>query len=303
MEKRKIALACFIGGVVCAAAALFFAPDFWPLGLLAGFCAGYLSYEFRSVLRAVPKAWKEVCSGTVSVCTDTKEWVVERAPFLVPTVPCGIGAWVLLVYLVTGDFFFTVALREDTRAVPNPFGSVIFNLIFLVFFAALSVTLFSTIAFFGARLGEKCYWWPLLLEPDFLDRYIERMEEKSLRRMPISWTNVTRWFAKGCWQIIKFLSWTMWKHLAIWIGKLVYVLYLFARLFLRIIHSDKRLLCGVDGALGGYASYLWLAPTAETLAAKAMVVLFGGLLGAVFGIANWEIVSKKIFRIPARNQM
>ena len=56
METKKIAVACFIGGVLCCAVALMFAPVYWWFGLIAGMAGGYISYEFRKVLVAIPIA-------------------------------------------------------------------------------------------------------------------------------------------------------------------------------------------------------------------------------------------------------
>ena len=68
----------------------------------------------------------------------------------------------------------------------------------------------------------------------------------------------------------------------------------------RIIHSDKRLLCGIDGALGGAIAYLALGSFAPSAGGKVLVVVCGGLIGAALGIANWEIVSKRILRVTQK---
>jgi len=56
VETKKIAIACFVGGVLFCVAALLFSPTYWWLGLIAGFAGGYISYEFRDVLKAIPVA-------------------------------------------------------------------------------------------------------------------------------------------------------------------------------------------------------------------------------------------------------
>jgi hypothetical protein len=65
----------------------------------------------------------------------------------------------------------------------------------------------------------------------------------------------------------------------------------------RLIHSEKRVLCAIDGTLGGAVSYIWLASATMTLVEQAMLVLFGGLLGAAIGVVNWELISKRIFQV------
>ncbi|MEK7089596.1 MAG: hypothetical protein AAB920_02140, partial [Patescibacteria group bacterium] len=77
METKKIALACFVGGALCATVALLVAPLYWWLGLIVGFAGGYVAYEFREVLKAIPIAWcatVEVISilwrETSNACSD-----------------------------------------------------------------------------------------------------------------------------------------------------------------------------------------------------------------------------------------
>ena len=63
----------------------------------------------------------------------------------------------------------------------------------------------------------------------------------------------------------------------------------FSRIFFLLVHSDIRLLCGVDAALGCAVGYFFGN------------ALFGGVAGGVIGLLNFEIVSKRILHIdPAR---
>ena len=48
------------------------------------------------------------------------------------------------------------------------------------------------------------------------------------------------------------------------------------------------MLCALDGTMGGAVTFLWLAPYAATLDEKAIVVVFGGLIGAVLGVVHWK---------------
>jgi hypothetical protein len=71
-----------------------------------------------------------------------------------------------------------------------------------------------------------------------------------------------------------------------------FVWYLF-----KFIHSEKRVLCGIDGTLGGTISYACFTSTSMPFAEQVLLAVFGGLLGAVIGVANWEIVSKRILHV------
>lgn len=52
-----------------------------------------------------------------------------------------------------------------------------------------------------------------------------------------------------------------------------------------LIHSEMRLLCGVDAALGAAAGYFFVSP------------ILGALIGAAIGVANYKIVSERILHI------
>lgn len=56
-----------------------------------------------------------------------------------------------------------------------------------------------------------------------------------------------------------------------------------------IIHSELRLLCLFDGGLGAVAGTLIAGTLAGTI--------FGALVGGVFGVLNYEIVSKRILKL------
>lgn len=61
MERTlKIFISCALGAGIGTFAALEINGYFWWLGLLAGWLVGYVSYEFKTVIAGVCKAWKEV---------------------------------------------------------------------------------------------------------------------------------------------------------------------------------------------------------------------------------------------------
>ena len=72
----------------------------------------------------------------------------------------------------------------------------------------------------------------------------------------------------------------------------------FGRHLFILIHSKERVLCATYGTLGGAVSYIWLARADMALAEQAALIVFGGLMGAAFGVANWEIVSKRLLHLP-----
>lgn len=59
MERThgKVFIASALGAFIGSLVALQLNAYLWWLGLIAGGLVGYLSYEFKAVLRAIPVAW------------------------------------------------------------------------------------------------------------------------------------------------------------------------------------------------------------------------------------------------------
>ena len=294
METKKIAAACFVGGVLCSFAALMFTPDYWWLGLLAGFAGGYVGYEFREVLRAIPVAWRVANDGRAfvwrGVVKGIREWRSDDHPFVYAgvflTLPFVVWIAPLLIGLVWQEVF--------------SFGGVVIGNMAVLLTLAEAVVIFGLLAalfaFIGARTVERCYWLPRDVSK-YEQKWFEEKRAKGYREVPMTYANAIRWARKGIAATMIFLVCTMWIYVVIGIvvagcftGRFIW------RLF-QLVHSEKRVLCGMDGTFGGIASYFWLiSPTASSME-QALLVLFGGLLGAVFGIASWEIISKRVFKV------
>lgn len=62
----------------------------------------------------------------------------------------------------------------------------------------------------------------------------------------------------------------------------------FVCVFFRLIHSDLRLLCAFDAALGASVGFFTGS------------ALLGALIGGVMGVANYEIISKRVWKLIPR---
>lgn len=243
-EIKKIGIACAIGGAIGTAVALIVATPFWWLGLLSGFAGGYLSYEFRAVLRAVPMAWEMTLFALGTIGSMIGEvflglWAFFMSPIL-HFIFVDLVLFIPMLFFANAFDHHEVALFSITGVV-----GVTGCVSYLVFFLA------QMIAADGQVLGRLTY-----------------------REVFVGWMKC----ALGA--------------LALWVGLLTipvwgpFVLaYFLYRLFL-LIHSDKRLLCGVDSAIGTGVTYLAL------IAAAA--------ISAVLGIVNYELVSKRWLRVEER---
>jgi hypothetical protein len=268
METKKIALACFIGGVICGAVALAVAPAIWWLGVLAGFAGGYISYEFRSVLAAIPLAWQSTRLAIPRKWQQAKQdfwqWLTEPRPFMYG------GA------ILTAIFFAIQFLVGNFRFLPHDHqipitkaevGAVIFLWGFFFWFCTL----------FGALItGATC----------LVGSQGEDVEE-------MKYEEAFSAFRKGVRQLLRFLGWTMWKYVGLAIAYAGYRIGLFLWHVIKLIHSEKRVLCGIDGALGGTLSYFLFRSSGMPI----ITIIFGGLIGAALGVLNWELVSKRILHV------
>ncbi len=306
MEIKKIAFACFIGGAFCCAVALLFAPVYWWFGLIAGFAGGYISYEFREVRRAVPIALRAARKGSMSAWENTltkaQVWFSRPHPFFYPS------AIVVAPLFVWGSYYIVPwgvhELGEASLFLKIFITPIFFVEVAFCFFVLAWIVLVPlfTFAFIGARAGERCYWQPFVMVGDKeVEAHIQKLEEKGYREKRLTYLNVLRWMVIGLRITIFFFVWTMWKHFAIGAWAILRFFARFIWHLFRLIHSEKRVLCAIDGTFGGAVSYIWLVSASMSFAEQAMLVIFGGLLGAAFGVANWEIVSKRILHVVPTN--
>jgi hypothetical protein len=134
------------------------------------------------------------------------------------------------------------------------------------------------------------------------ESYQRELEERGYRRKPLTYLNVLRWTLLFVPVVIRFLAWTVWKYIAIGVRETLSFFGRFVWHLFKLVHSEKRVLCAVDGTLGGAISYIWFAKSAVSFPEQAVLLVFGGMLGAAFGVLNWEIVSKRILHIaPAKS--
>ncbi|HCC22542.1 hypothetical protein A2480_04045 [Candidatus Uhrbacteria bacterium RIFOXYC2_FULL_47_19] len=282
METKKIALACFVGGALCCLVALLFTPKFWYLGLLAGGAGGYLGYEFRQVLRAIPTALRRAAEGTDRGLTEGRkiawQWLRKPHPFVY------FGA---VVGFVSATVFAVDVLQRNSANSLVEQLQIYFFVFSLSVLIAVGVAIMTSVVLYAlAEFGivvDDFVIWKRPSQEDFLEN--------------AGYSIVATMVLRGMMAIIKFSAWTLWKYVAISIFLAAKFVVLVGWHLFKLIHSQKRVLCAIDGTLGGTVSYLWLAQSTGSFAQQATMVIFGGLLGAAFGILNWEVVSKRVLHL------
>ncbi|MBU2634972.1 hypothetical protein KJ841_00650 [Patescibacteria group bacterium] len=309
MERKKIAISCFIGGALFVVVALKCAPMFWWLAFPAGLAGGYLGYEFREVLRAIPVAWRKSCAWWSEEDEKVRKWSLGELDFF--TVFFAIIVFLLFSGMTILAPWFIVPAPDWEFTLPCMIGSflVVFSFFVVAFILAFPVLgVFFLFAFIGAKAGEKCFWFPFFWYGGEKDKDAERIRKKlelaGYHEEILTSKNFFRWLAKGVGLTILFFVWTAWKYLFIEIGLLLCFLRRFGWELFKLIHSEKRVLCAIDGTIGGTIAFFCFASASLTFPQQILVVFFGGLLGAVIGVLNYEIVSKRLLHlVPMTNNL
>lgn len=302
METKKIAIGCFVGGVLCVAVALMCAPMFWWLGLLAGMAGGYLGYEFREVLWAIPIAWRKSRRSVSTWWTETDKkvrgWSLDPHPLFY--------YWITTItIMIWGCMIYKIFSSETELNLGNSFLFMILLVEFNIVPSLFVLLLTLIFALIGARVGEKCFWFPFsMLDDKSQESEAKKLEKEGYRKEVLTGKNFFRWIMKGVGLTILFFVWTAWKYLFIGIGLLLCFWGRSGWEFFKLIHSKKRVLCAIDGTIGGTVVFFCFGSTPLIFSQQILVVFFGGLLGAVIGVLNYEIVSKRILHlVPAVNNI
>lgn len=290
MEAKKVALACCIGGALCTAVALWMVPQFAWLGLFAGFAGGYLGYGFRATLRAIPAAFRSASGPALNLTRGAWQefslWSKKPHPFFV---------YSLFIAAATATFLWLKILPKDLgEASMIPITAVVFS---VAFFAIM-----RDLAELGAENEKR-----IMQEDQGSHLRAGERTDNGMLVTTITYWNAARWIMKGAgaclWALTQLLFWRLPVFLLITLlPRLILLPFRFAFHLVRLVHSRQRLLCAVDGTLGGAVVFLTLGHDATTIEAKVALILFGGLLGAALGVLNYEIISKRVLKIVPLTQ-
>lgn len=308
METKKIAIACFIGAAIGTGVAVIVIPLFWWLGMIAGFGLGYLCYDLKEIREKAPIAWRVAKKGSRYSLNCSLDWLKRPHPVLYPLL--------MITLVLTFYALESIWLNLDLgRAEKMPLGSKIIVISFFacLIYASIGLLFLSVISGLVNMIAhrKKRYWqffW-------FTKEEIEKMREKNYRQIPITYRNVyglmiaelgyilltvllttpkvLKGIGTGLWQFLCFIFCGMWVLLA------RFVWYLF-----KLIRSQKRVLCGFDSAIGVAVTYILLGSKAVTPGQQIMVVICGGIIGAVVGVLDYEIISKRLLHlVPMTNNL
>lgn len=274
METRKIAIACSVAAVIFYALAALFAPQHVWLGTLGGLAAGYLSYEFREVLRAIPVAFRateDVVGGAFfaicrSIWSGVDTWTSRSHPFTYGT---------LIMTATMMHYLFPLLFSDAEWSLYQAF------LVGMVFSCMMALGVGCVLLFLSAMgKGED--------DKTFVPNVVSF-------RVKVAYGDALRWVALGL--LISFGT-AVWKIVEILFDFLKSALFFPWKLF-TLIHSHERLLCAVYGTAGGVISFTLFYAPELTFLEHALAAIFGGFIGAVFGILSWKFVSVRWLKVAS----
>ncbi len=307
-ERFKIGRACFIGGVVCVAIAVLVIPSYWLLGLLGGiaggFLSGYITFDLAEVRRKVPEALRRAKAKTShafveiawTITAEVKKWASKPHPFL-PLMVVLVGLYLWTVFPLVSDFQAFLPQRNKTLTY---FVMVVLAFEWAFFSIIIPAVAFTGLACTGALKVDNVYWPNLLSEKEAKRRGLRQVSLTKLNIYLFAIKGLIYWIIQSC----IFLCWRIWKYTAIGLWHAGCFITRFLGHLFKLVHSQQRLLCGVDGTLGGLIAltgFCLYGPATPTTTEYLTVTLFGGLIGAALGIADWELVSKRVFGYGINN--
>ena len=258
MENRtlKIFMSCALGAGIGALIALQLNHYFWWIGILIGGFIGYISYEFNRVIAAIPLAWR-YATKNISI------WKPYRyRP--------NIQAWKDNILAITYSLLLLISWGTVlVISVVNNDG-VLFKLIGTIGVIACFISFLNLVLVFGDVLFNA-----------------KAEENRCLHKeVFIHWNS----FSVLCFYFPKWM-WFIGKTLIASIPHFLFTTGCFSKHLFLLIHSDIRLLCGIDAAIGACVGYF---------AGSAIV---GAVAGGVFGVINYELISKRALGIiPTRRE-
>lgn len=243
----KVFLSCAFGSGIGALVALSLWQPIWWLGMLVGGLVGYLSYEFKAVIAAIPMAWR-VATTQAQRITWAKTWETIT---------------LIIAFLTTAVTMMTppILVTWFAFAVHNDYQGLAAVGMLGIMFSTVGSGVFAGTQILEKRMGLGRF----ILRYNILTAYAYILAQLLL------------WAARVVMRI----------PIAIGVAAIVGGKF-FWNLFIEV-HSDIRLLCGLDAALGAAVGYYF---------GNALI---GALVGGVFGVVNYKVISEWWLRlVPSR---
>lgn len=270
-KSSKVFLACAIGAGIGSLVALEVSQMFWWLGLIIGGFTGYLSYDWQRVVSAIPQAATMVAPAITDFSRDIRQGL---RTFLGKPRPV---FWSYLLFEVIVFWWLNQIIPLPHK---GPFWADLIGMALITImltataWAVLTILLvIRPIVTCKATYDKwaKTGWWSVSDPFDYITGIC-------------SWREAAQYHFDGLRNLIPVLL--------IAIGTLILPFKFggkFGWVFFKLIHSDLRLLCGVDAMIGSAVGYF------------SGSAIIGAIAGGLFGLLNYEVVSKRFLRLHVRS--
>ncbi len=256
----KVFMASALGAFIGSLIGVQLTHLFWWVGMLVGGIVGYVGYDAKSALLSIPVAYRQTRYLLARLWTEVVSEGRKLAKFglaalmvisglivlgLSWTAPCAIAVNIATNHGVSFNSFALWFMNGEHNIWPVLVCTVLWNLLFGIVLAIGAV--FVT---------------HLIVSSD--------PSGQMTRRVMFLYTNPTAWLCywlpKGLWFTGTFLAVFLWK-------------------LFRLVHSDRRLLCGLDAAIGATGGIYYHNP------------LIGALAGGLVSLIDYELVSKRWLKV------
>lgn len=287
----RVLAGSFVAGATFIICALL-VPATWYLAALPSFATGYLAYNFAAISFNIPIAWRTAVNQTQGVWqrlekkTDTLngywqamiDFFEARHPFWYPSL--------VLAFVVTTIGGLWPACWRDMFLVPNLVLALFLPLVCLWGTTLTSIFMMIILALLaGAGLApHNKYFLDLANNPIWVVK--EQVRKQDMIAIEATYWNVLGYSLIGLGLFIR------WPFLLL--GRCLYLL-------IRLTHSSERTLCGTAGVIGGgltyYVAVISLNVTLASPVAIFLLILNGGLAGALVGYLDWRFVRPSLMRL------
>ncbi len=295
MEKNKplmIGLSCAIGSGIGVLLAAHY-HVFWWVGVLVGGLAGYLVYDIKHLIAMIPIAWKYAVEAV------KKNRTKERRKINWKSIGKDAGSIFLYIYglVMPALFVATVTVKLDTYLghPTNATNAIVCWVTVLGLLSGAALSVFSNAAYAAEikstdpknkldRNGLLVKIWGI----GFILRFLEK------RARAIVWLTLVNcliaylYILPRSFFLIAFYY--LPKEVLICIKRVVIFACRFIWKFIKLIHSDVRMIVAFDSMVGGTIGHfchdnIWI----------------GMLTGAVFGVVNYLVIALWAMKLKPRH--
>lgn len=264
----KIVVASALGAFIGSLVGLQFTPSLWWIGMIVGGLVGYVSYEFGTIVRAIPVAATQARYLVNRAQNVNYPQIGKALRGLGIAIAYGVGVIIVMAaFCVSAGLMWTLPIT-GLVALDHPFNLLANIRHLLVWTCFAGILMWTGTLSVIQELGMS---------------YLSNRQLYAIVYFKATPFGILfYWLPRGIWALIRGLIWTI----NFLVKAIVFVAFLASKLF-TLVHTDRRLLCAIDAALGAGAGMLTHNP------------LVGAIAGGLIGLIDYELVSKRLLKVES----